>query len=205
MSDVQADHRSYYEEEARQGVRGLLKGRRVELRADCLALLRRESRHSIVDFGAGPGRDAPAFLEAGHSYLGIDLAHGNGVLASERGINVVHGSIAAPPLRPASFDAGWSMSTLMHLPEAEVPTALAAMTESLRAGSPFFVAQWGGSLGDHVDETKIAGQRRLFSLRSFERNRQLVSEAGEIEREEVWPVGPEGWEYHVFVLRTPGV
>ena len=82
---MQADLRSFYEEEARQGLRGPLKGERVELRTRCLDLLKKEARVSVVDLGSGPGRDASAFLEAGHTYVGIDLAHGNGVLAARDG------------------------------------------------------------------------------------------------------------------------
>lgn len=204
MSDVRAELRSYYEEEARLGLRRPLRGRRVELREEFLVLLEREGRRSVLDLGAGPGRDGQAFVEAGLFFIGVDLAHGNCVLAAEADITVVQGSIAAPPFRPKSFDAGWSMSTLMHVPEDQIVEALAAVMIPLRAGAPFVVGLWGGERRDVIDGSKIEGQRRLFSLRSLARNRELLQACGSVEQALRWNVGPDGWAYQVFRVRAGG-
>lgn len=201
--DFQADLKAYYEEEARQRWRGPLKGRRLELRTSFLQMLGGEGRQSVVDFGCGPGGDAAGFIDAGFDYVGIDLAVGNARLAAEQEITVVPASIAAPPLRAGSFDVGWSMSTIMHIPEPGVGAAITAMASVLRPGSPFLIGLWGGTQGNHIDDTKQPGQRRLFSLRSPERNRELLAAAGTIERDEVWDAaGPDDWNYQVFQLRT---
>lgn len=200
MEDEVADLRSYYEEEARQDLRGPLRGRRVDLRSEYVQLLLTEGRRTVIDFGAGPGRDAEGFSNAGIAYTGLDLAHGNGVLAAGRGVTVVQGSIAAPPLRAASFDAGWSMSTLMHVTETDVPAVLGAMVRPLASGAPLLIAQWGGQRGEYVDDMRLPGERRLFSLRTFDHNRELLAAAGSIEREERWEARDE--EYHVFLIRT---
>jgi len=202
MSELRDDLRSYYEEEARLGLRKPLRGRRLDLRLDFLALLDQEGRTSVLDLGAGPGRDGTAFLAAGLRFVGIDLAHGNGVLAAEDGVTVTQGSIAAPPFRPRSFDAGWSMSTLQHVPEAEVAATVAAMVMPLRAGAPLVVGLWGGDGRDMIDESGIDGKRRLFSLRTQARNRELLGAGGFLEQESVWDVAENGWEYHVFQLRV---
>jgi len=201
--DTQAELRAYYEEEARLGERGPLRGRRLELRNDFIELLASEGRRSVVDFGAGPGFDAEGFLAAGHAYLGLDLAVGNAVLAAQAERCVVPGSILAPPLRANSFDAGWSMSTLMHLTEAQASDALLAMAAVLRPGAPLLVGQWGGGLGDQIDDARIPGQRRLFSLRSADLNRELLSAIGTIGDEQIWAVGPAGWNYFVATVRLP--
>ncbi len=127
MDDVHGDLQSYYEEEARQRLRPSLSGPRLGLREDFVELLLKEGRRSVVDYGSGPGLDGPGFEDHGIAYVGLDVAHGNAKLAVESGLTVLHGSIAAPPIRPESFDAGWSMSTLMHIPEAEVPGVVARM------------------------------------------------------------------------------
>jgi len=202
MGDSTADLRSYYEEEARRGLRSELVGQRLVERNDFIALLRAESRTSIIDFGAGPGHDIGGFAHAGIAGIGLDLAHGNGVLAAGNGLVVLQSSIAAPPLRPGSFAAGWCMSTLMHVPEADVPATLVAMAAVLAAGAPLVVGQWGGSLGDLTSHDGIEGEQRLFSLRSFERNCALLAQIGELERSEIWPTGPDGWEYHLCQVRA---
>lgn len=202
---TRADLAAYYEEEARLGERGPLRGRRVGLNASFLELLEREDRSSIVDFGSGPGRDGEAFAAAGHRYVGLDLAHGNGTLARTRGLAVVQGSIDSPPFPVGCFDAGWSMSTLMHLPAIEMGDAIRAMVASLRPGAPMVVALWGSPSSegerDDVDTEMIEGQRRLFSLRTVETNGGLLGAEADIERVETWDVGPDGWNYQVFWLR----
>jgi len=199
---VQADLRSYYEREAELGTRTELRGFRVGLRDEFVGLLAAERRRSVLDLGSGPGLDGVAFVEAGLGYTGLDLAGGNGVLAARAGILVVQGSIARPPFRMRSFDAGWSMSTFMHIPADEAGTAAAAMTGPLRQGAPMMVGLWGGTPRDEVDDAKIQGERRLFSLRSVDHNRVLLGAGGAVEHRSTWDVGPDGWEYQVFLLRV---
>ena len=101
-----------------------------------------------------------------------------------------------------SFDAGWSMSTLMHVPESEVEVVVTRMVRPLRAGAPLMVGLWGGERRDEIDTTRLPGERRLFSLRPFERNAELLSAAGSIETSEIRGTSPEGWEYHTFLIRV---
>lgn len=202
MDVARQDLRAYYEEEARLRLRKPVAGRRVELRDDFVGLLRVEGRRSVVDFGAGQGRDGEAFVAAGLDFVGLDLAHANTVLASQRGVTVVQGSIDAPPFRQGSFDAGWSMSTLMHIPTDDVPDALAAMIASLRRGAPLVVGVWGGAQGDILGEFGLSGHQRFFSLRPFDVNTRLFAACGEVERATIWDLGPEEWQYQVFQLRA---
>jgi len=201
MGDVRSDLRSYYEEEARLRLRQPPKGRRVEVREEFLSLLKREGRHSVLDFGAGPGGDGRAFIEAGHRFVGIDLAHGNGALAADAGVTVVQASVAAPPVRARSFDAGWSWSTLMHIPEYDVADTLRAMAVPLRLGAPLFVGLWGGDRRDMISDWGIKGQRRPFSLRPSAVNQELLAVCGPVETVSTWDTGPAGWEYQLFQVR----
>jgi SAM-dependent methyltransferase len=202
MDVARQNLRAYYEEEARLRLRKPVAGSRVELRDDFVTLLNAESRQSVVDFGAGPGRDGEAFVAAGLDFVGLDLAHANTVLAAERGVSVVQGSIDAPPFRQGTFDAGWSMSTLMHIPTDDVPETLTAMIKSLRPGAPLFVGVWGGDQGDIIGEFGLDGHQRFFSLRPLDVNLELFAACGEVERATTWDLGPDEWQYQVFQLRA---
>lgn len=195
-----AELRSYYEEEASRGLRSKpLIGPRRDLRDRFIERLHREGRGRVVDFGAGPGRDCAGFVEAGIDVVGVDLAHGNAVAAARSGFTVVHGSVISPPFRSESFDAGWSMSTLMHLTEQEMSSAVAAMAATLVPGAPLQVGMWGGDAGERVDES-IAGQRRRFFDRPLDVNTKILGVIGEIENSEEWDFGDTG-RYHVISVR----
>ncbi len=174
----------------------------MRLRDDFVSLLEREGRTSVLDFGAGPGHDTIAFCDAGLTGVGIDLAHGNGALAGEAGATVIQASIARPPIRPQSFDAGWSMATLMHIPEAEVSDTLEGMISPLRPEAPLLIGLWGGPRRT-IDDDGIEGQRRPYHYRPAPENRELLAAHGTVEHEEVWSVGLDDSEFQVFRLRIP--
>lgn len=199
---IELELRSYYEREAELQTRTELRGFRVGVREEFVRLLSSEQRRSVIDLGSGPGLDGAGFAEAGIHYVGLDLARGNGVLAARSGLSVVQGSIARPPFRPRCFDAGWSMSTFMHVPADEAGEVAAALVDPLRPGAPLLVGLWGGIDRDEIDDTRIEGERRLFSLRSVEHNRRLLEAAGVIERHSTRDVGPDGWEYQIFLIRV---
>lgn len=203
MPDDHGELLAYYEHEARQRRRGPLRGRRIGLRNEFLALLDREGRRTVVDYGAGPGLDGRAFQDAGHRFVGVDLANGNCRLAAEVDVIVVQGSVLALPFRPASFDAGWSCSTLMHLVDADVAPAAAEMTRALRPGAPLLVALWGSEAERLVvEDDGQPGSRRSFHLRSFDHNRQLLGHWAAVESASRWEAVADGSDYHVFRLRV---
>ena len=202
VSEAMSHHselRAYYEAEADQRLRGPLAGPRLEWRQAFIELLRTERRSSVVDFGAGPGRDVAGFRAAGIHAIGLDLAIGNARLAREAGDLVVPGDVAQPPFRPGSFEGAWSMSTLMHLPDAAAKQALAAMAAATVPHSPMVVGVWGGNDELRFDE-QIAGQRRPFYRRSTESNTALFSQVAEVISVAEHGLGKHG--YQLFQLRS---
>ncbi len=204
MDRVRADLARYYEHEATNRRRGRPSGFRVEWLAEFTEMIVAEGRRTVLDVGAGPATDAASFLEAGIVYTGVDLAVANGVLAAQAGATTIAASLFDLPFRAATFDSGWSMSTLMHVPTKEVDGAMQAICRTLVPGAPLMIGQWGGSLGDVDSDHTVPGLPRLFSLRTAIHNRELLSRHGTIERWEVRDVGPDGWEYHAALVRMPG-
>jgi SAM-dependent methyltransferase len=200
---VRRDLLAYYDDEAATGARRPVSGYRVELRDRFVELLVGEGRRSVLDIGAGPGSDAAGFTDAGITYRGIDLAPANAALAKRSGHDVLAASLFDLPFPRDLFDAGWSMSTMMHVPDGEAVDALREIVRPLVSGAPLAVGSWGGSLGEivstkHDDESR----RRLFCLRTWEQNRELLEEVGTIEHHEVWETGAPGWEYQFAIVRV---
>lgn len=196
------DVRDYYEHEAKLRRRRPVRGRRLDLRTDFVEHLAADGRGSVIDLGGGPGGDAQAFRAAGHDAVGIDLAIGNAALAAEVGLLAIHGSVTHLPIRSSSFDAGWSMSVLMHLDAPAMAASVAELTRVLRPGAPAVIGIWGReSEGLVVEPDELPGSQRPFHLRSFATNRRLVAACGPIERAERWPDAAPGEDYQVFWVR----
>lgn len=156
----------------------------------------------MLDIGAGPGSDASGFVDAGIGYRGVDLAPANAALARNDGFDVIAASLFDLPFASQTFDAGWTMSTMMHVPDGEASAAFSEIARTLAPGAPLAVGTWGGSLGDVVSTKRgDDSHRRLFCLRPWERNREMLEEIGAVEHAEAWAAGDPGWEYQFAVVR----
>ncbi len=96
----------------------------VTLGEDILA--RFPSPPAVLDVGCGPGRDMAWFEDRGAAVTGIDVSSRMLELARERCV----GELFAMDMRKlalpdASFDVVWSIASLLHLPKADAPLALA--------------------------------------------------------------------------------
>jgi hypothetical protein len=195
---------TYYDNEAAAGARAAMgsRGRRDDLRAAFVAQLVTEQRVNVVEVGSGPGTDAAAFLEAGVNYSGFDVAVGNSQVAQQAGLRIVPGSLFAPPFRRGAFDAGWTMSTLLHVPDARFDAAMEATILLLQPGSPLAIGLWGGIDREFTNDTDHFDPPRFFSLRSDERVQVMLERFGEIESFESWPNHRSDWSYQFIVLRV---
>lgn len=195
---------AFYNREAELGLRTSLSPLRNTIRQQFMEQLALERCHSVVDFGSGPGLDGRGFVAAGHRYVGLDIAHANCVAAATDNLAVMHGSVLNPPFRPGSFDAGWSMSTLMHLSVTDSVHAAKGMARSLKAGAPLMVGLWGGETETvWVDENTIQGRSRQFHQRTPASNREILAHAGTVEHETIWESKANSDEhYQLFLIRT---
>ncbi len=162
---------SFAEQTARMPVQYEDMGRRF------LALLPVSS--SILDVGCGAGRDM-AWLEAlGAGVTGVDLSPGMLAQARRR----VRGPLFEMDMRhlgfpDSSFGGIWCMASLLHLPKAEAPRALAEMRRVLvPAGVLALTIQEGEG---EVWETEAYGHavERYFARYSPQEAERMLADAG---------------------------
>ncbi len=202
--DLEADLASFYDQEAGQRAKRTLDPRRIERREAFARLLTSENRVHLLEVGTGPGHDAKAFLAEGLHVSGVDLSAEHIRLCRAAGVDARVSSVLHLPFPAHAFDAGWTMSTLLHVPDAEFDTAMHEIRRVLRGGSPLAVGLWGGtdSEGPRVEDD--IHPPRFFSVRSHARLQEMLSRHGSLEQFETWSPGPPGsWEYQWALLRVP--
>lgn len=202
---VDDDLIAYYEAEARGRHRVGHGDLRHGLRNRFAAMLRRDRRVRLVDVGSGPGLDTAAWHRDGFGVVGVDLVHANVELMQEQGLVGVAGSLYCLPFRTAAFDALWTMSTFVHVPDERFGEAFTEMRRVVPPGGLLAIGTWGGLDFEGVREFGDLRPYRFFSLRSHDRWSQLLAGHGELVSFDTFEsTGSHGWEYQFAVVRAPG-
>jgi SAM-dependent methyltransferase len=203
--DLDSDLTQYYDAEARGGLRGELDTARVEIRRRYVDALRKEQRSTVIDVGAGPGRDTVAFHQDGFDVTGVDLAPANVAALCSQGPDGVTASLYALPFRTSSFEALWTMSTFVHVPHHRFDDAMVELLRVVVPGAPMAIGTWGGRDYEGVPEFGELRPYRFFSLASHERWRSMLERHGDVEQFVTSaPTRPSGWEYQFAVVRCGG-
>lgn len=197
---VEADLVAYYDDEDDRAGRPM-DPQRLAVRDAFVASLAASSR--VLEVGAGPGREAPGFLAAGHRYVALDLSFEHCRRCRSTGAPVVRASARRLPVRDASIDAVWTMSTLMHVPEGAIESVLAEVRRVLVPGGRLAVGVWGGADEERTSDQDEATGRppRLFSRRSDARWRTILAGVGTIETFETWAYDAGDFTYQWAVVR----
>ncbi len=146
----------------------------------------------VLDLGCGPGRDIELLRARGARVIGADLSLGMLREARARvGGALACGDMRALPCASASFDGVWLCASLLHLPRADAPHALAETRRILRATRPLYVGVQQGE-GERWDELRGA---RLFTYYQPDEIAALVRAAG-FDIRESW-VGDDTARTHV--------
>ncbi|MEV6524786.1 class I SAM-dependent methyltransferase [Longispora sp. NPDC051575] len=133
----------------------------------------------VLDLGSGAGRDMVFWEARGARVVGLDLsagmlAHAAGLVAGP----LVRGDMLRLPFADASFTGVWSIASLLHLPYAVAPRAVAEIGRVLRPGGVLALSvQAGDGEAWEAGPYPEAGER-FFARYSLAGVRKLVSGAG---------------------------
>jgi SAM-dependent methyltransferase len=135
--------------------------------------------------------------------VAIDLSMEHARRCRATGADVVRASVRRLPFLDGSFDAMWTMSTLMHVPDAAIDGVLDEIARVLRTNATAAIGVWGGpDVEDYgPDEVPPGELRRLFSRRSDERWRSMLETIGVVEAFETWSYGDD-FGYQFAVVRS---
>lgn len=154
---------------------------KVKERQRFLELLQAEGRRSLLELGAGPGKDGAFFQTQGLEVLCTDLSPEMVAACAAKGLAARVMDFARLDLPDDSFDAAYALNCLLHLPDRELPDALREIRRVLRPGGLFFLGLYGGPDEERVWANDVCEPKRFFALRSDKRLREFVGECFEID------------------------
>ena len=191
MSSIEAALQRYYNHEMSDRAERPLGDHRETRLAAFINRCQKEDLSSVVEIGCGAGRDGKVLKSSGLTYKGLDLSSSSVDMCRAFGLDAVHGSALALPFADAEFDAGWSMSTLMHLPAEGMVTALSELKRVVRAGGFVEIGVWGGD----QDREWTDDHDRYFYSRTDHQLQSMLAVIGEVVEFAVWSQFDDGGHY----------
>ena len=170
--------------------------------------LARESRHTLLELGCGPGHDAAQFRDAGFAVTAIDTTPAMVDLARQKGVEARHLDCYHLDRMAETFDAVYSMNCLLHVPNADIARVLELISERLEPGGLMYLGLWGGDDFEGIWEGDKYEPKRFFSFRSGRTLLDLVQERFQLEyyrRLHPRPTTPDARFHSLIARRPPGI
>ena len=153
--------------------------------------LRASRAQALLEVGCGAGRDGVILSESGCAYAGVDLSPAAVQTCRDRGLNAVEASAIDLPFNDDSFDAAWSMSTLMHLPGDGFARAIQELGRVVRSGGMVEIGVWG-----HTSSREwTSPDGRYFNHRSDEQFQHDLDVLGNVVAFDTWNWFEDGGHY----------
>lgn len=99
---------------------------------------------SVVDLGSGPGHESDLLASHGLRPVCVDASQQMAVRCRQRGFPAVRSDFMRLGLAPARFAGVWAAFSLLHLPKALLPAAVAEAASHLRYGGYLHVSLFEG-------------------------------------------------------------
>lgn len=195
---VTGELKRFYDAEMAARAQRPLGDERLRCLGEFVTTARRLACNSVLEVGCGAGRDGVAIQGAGFAYTGVDLSTSAVHLCRQRGLRAVEAVATALPFAEGSFDAAWSMSTLMHLPGDQFAVAIEEIRRVIRPGGLVEIGVWGHS----TDREWTKPDGRYFKHRSDDSLRSELARLGEVTSFATWDWYDDGGHYQWARVRS---
>ncbi len=136
-----------------------------------------EGDSKVLDVGSGPGRDGLLLKEAGLTVTCLDASESMIALSRARGLESIVGDLLDLPFENESFDGVWAYTSLLHIPKASMPKALAEIKRVLKPQGIFALGLIEGDF-EGFKESSGVSLPRFFAYYEKEEVEALLVQAG---------------------------
>lgn len=199
---LRASLRVTYDKYAQERDGGQTQDWKVRERAAFVDMLHQEQKRTLLEIGAGTGRDSLFLQEQGFAVTCIDLSPTMVELCKQKGLNAHVMDMAELRLAEAPFDAVFAMNSLLHLPKVEFLPVLRQIDGVLRPGGLFFLGIYGGYDFEGVWEQDHYRPQRFFSFFTDEQIQREVAKVFDVVTFEAITTYPgEPLHFQALILR----
>lgn len=199
---VLGDLRAAYDAKADERDAGSIAAWKAGERARFLAELKRTGAARLLEIGSGPGRDGRFFTDEGLAVVCTDPSPAMVERCRAKGLEAHVMDVLRLDFPPDSFDAAYALNSLLHVPKADMPSALAAIRRLLHPGGLFYMGVYGGVDAEGVYESDRYHPQRFFSRHTDATMADLVARFFEVACFRRIELGAPGRDhFQSFILR----
>jgi SAM-dependent methyltransferase len=160
------------------------------------SIIHNENCNSLLEIGAGTGKDSLYFKEQGLTTFSTDISSGMIKLCKDKGLNAAVMSFYNLDFPNHHFDSIWSLNCLLHVPKEDIRGVLNEIKRVLKPSGLFYLGVYGGENSEGIWEDDPYTPKRFFSFYDDASLKGLLSELFIIEYFEVVPKDIVGGKYH---------
>jgi SAM-dependent methyltransferase len=155
---------------------------KAEERANFLSLLQSKGKRTILEIGAGTGRDSKFFQDMGMDVTCIDMSTEMIKFCQQKGLSAHVMDMVHLDFPPNSFDAVYSLNSLLHIPKVEFRIVLENVKRVLAPSGLFYLGVYGADEEEFegVWEKDSYNRKRFFSFKTDESIQEITSEIFEL-------------------------
>lgn len=145
---------------------------KVEIRQSFLNRLLEDNQQTLLEIGAGSGRDSMFFQDQGLTVICTDLSTEMINLCKLKGLEAHEMGFDSITFPDESFDAVWALNCLLHVPKHELEGILEGIKRVLKSDGYFYMGVYGGRSSEGIWEDDFYEPKRYFS---FYENEELIT------------------------------
>jgi SAM-dependent methyltransferase len=173
--NIKGDLQKSYDLNAQKRDSAVTEEWKIEERSKFSSLLQQEDKRSLLEIGSGPGRDSKFFQDQGFEVVCIDLSPEMVELCRQKGLAAQVMDMVDLRFPASSFDAVYSLNSLLHLTKAEFPAVLRRINRIMKPSGLFYLGMYGGYDFEGVWEDDTYAPKRFFSYYADTHIQQLVT------------------------------
>jgi ubiquinone/menaquinone biosynthesis C-methylase UbiE len=153
---------------------------KIQERDHFVTLLKEQQKRTLLEIGAGTGKDSQSFQESGFEVVCTDGALGMVKLCRKKGLTALVTDFYNLGFTEESFDAIWALNCLLHVPKKELPAVLRGIRSVLKPMGLFYMGVWGGTESEGVWDSDSYTPKRFFSLYPDQQIQTVVADLFEV-------------------------
>jgi cyclopropane fatty-acyl-phospholipid synthase-like methyltransferase len=201
--DIKRNLKKYYDTHVEQRDNAKTQNWKMNERAQFLHYLQKNQCATLLELGAGTGKDSLFFKNNGLAVTAIDLSENHIEKCRAKGLNALCLDIyhIDKKFHKDQFDAIYSLNALLHIPKKDLQDIFGKIKKVLKKEGLFYLGVYGGQNKEKEFRQDDGIHKRFFSFHEYNDYLHIVKKLFKVEYSRILHKNTN-LEFHSFILRN---